>query len=144
MRIMSPIIILAALGLSAFGADVPQKTESIPDPPWLRDQLEAIRTKHHLPALAASMVVDGKIVAASAVGVRKWGATVKATRDDAFHLGSVAKPITATMIARLVEQRKIRWDTTLTEMFPELIATVSPWGALDGTLMVLTLLPTCY
>ena len=118
-----PAVILATL--LSIGAP-PRDSATIPDPAWLREKLEAIREKHHLPALAASLVVEGKIVAASAVGFRKWDSPQKVTRDDAFHLGSVAKPITATMIAKLVEKGVIRWDSTLSEMFPELVRSMNP------------------
>ena len=40
--------------------------------------------------------------------------------DDAWHIGSDAKAMTATLAARLVEQGKIRWDTSLAEGLPEL------------------------
>jgi CubicO group peptidase (beta-lactamase class C family) len=129
MRDFRSAIVLVAIGLVpvvCLAADPPRVTDAIPDPAWLRHRLETIRAQHHLPSLAAALVVDGKVVAASAVGVRRWGSPEKATRDDAYHLGSVAKPITATMIARLVEQKKIRWDTTVGEMFPELVKTMNP------------------
>lgn len=100
--------------------------QSIPDPQWLRDALEPIREKHHLPALAAALVVEDKIVAASAVGVRRWGSPPRSRRDDKFHLGSVVKPMTATMIARLVDKGMIRWNSTLSEMFPELATKMNP------------------
>jgi CubicO group peptidase (beta-lactamase class C family) len=121
-------VAFAVSALGFLGADFPIRTKAnaIPDPAWLREKLEKIRAAHHLPALAASAVVDGKIVAASAVGVRRWASPERVTRDDAFHLGSVAKPMTATMIARLVEEKKIRWDTTIAAMFPELVETMNP------------------
>ena len=129
MRELSLALSLTAIvfvPLMASAADPASASAGIPDPIWLREHLEKIREQHHLPSLAAALVVGDKIVAASAVGVRRWGSPEKVTRDDAYHLGSVAKPITATMIARLVEQKKIRWATTVGEMFPELIKTMNP------------------
>lgn len=120
---------LIAPGLApalAWAEDPKHGEDAIPDPAWLRARLLTIRDQHHLPSLAASLVVDGRIVAASAVGVRRWGSPEEVTRDDAYHLGSVAKPITATMVARLVAQGKIRWDTTIAHMFPELVPTMQP------------------
>jgi CubicO group peptidase (beta-lactamase class C family) len=129
MRKLSPALAFIAIvlvpGLS-LAAEPPSASAGIPDPDWLRQHLEIIREKHHLPSLAAALVVGDKIVAASTVGVRRWGSPEKVTRDDAYHLGSVAKPITATLIARLVEQKKIRWDTTVSEMFPELVKSMNP------------------
>jgi CubicO group peptidase (beta-lactamase class C family) len=88
--------------------------------------LETIRVKHDLPALAAAVVVDGKIVATNAVGFRKNGGPEKVTVDDKFHLGSVTKSMTATVAAMLVEQGKISWKTTIGETFPELKSEIHP------------------
>src|SRR6185312_4189000 len=75
MSNLCAILAFVVIGLApqvSIGAEpTPARGEnSIPDPAWLRDALEPIRDKHHLPALAAALVVDGKVVAASAVGVR--------------------------------------------------------------------------
>ena len=123
MRNLRWVLAFVMLGLTpslAVAVDPKPGDNAIPDPEWLRTKLMTIRDQHHLPSLAAALVVDGKIVAASAVGVRKWGSPEGVTRDDSYHLGSVAKPITATMVARMVEQKKIQWDTTIGQMFPEL------------------------
>lgn len=81
--------------------------------------LEPLRAKSELPALAAAVVLAGQIKAVGAVGVRKYGVKVPVTIDDQFHLGSCTKAMTATLIAKLVEGKKLTWDTTITEMFPE-------------------------
>src|SRR5947209_901422 len=88
--------------------------------------LENIRQKHNLPALAAAVVVDGKIVVTNAVGFRKNGGAEKVTVDDKFHLGSVTKSMTATVAAMLVEQGRISWTTTIGEAFPELRSAIHP------------------
>lgn len=81
--------------------------------------LEPLRAKSDLPALAAAVVMSGKIKAVGAVGVRKLGAGVPVTMDDQFHLGSCTKAMTATLIAKLVEDGKLKWDTTPADVFPE-------------------------
>jgi CubicO group peptidase (beta-lactamase class C family) len=54
------------------------------------------------------------------------GADVPVTIDDQWHIGSDSKAMTATVIGVLVDQGKLRWDTTLGEVFPELRATMDP------------------
>ncbi|HSH94902.1 MAG TPA: serine hydrolase domain-containing protein [Roseimicrobium sp.] len=103
-----------------------QSVDEIPEPAWLKDKLEEVRSAHGLPAMAAAVVVKGRIVAASAVGVRKLGETAAVTRTDRFHLGSIAKPISATCIAVLAERGEITWDMTLSQMFPELVPSMNP------------------
>lgn len=102
--------------LMAKDADV-RPTDSVSDP--TSQMLESIRLKHKLPALAAAVVVDGKIVATNAVGFRKHGGTEAVTVHDKFHMGSVTKSMTATVAAMLVEQGKISWTTTIGESFPD-------------------------
>jgi CubicO group peptidase (beta-lactamase class C family) len=93
-----------------------------PDPKWLRAELSRVREKRNLPAVAACVVYGDRVMVASAVGVRKWGDDTPATRDDRFHIGSIAKPMTATLVGILADQKKVRLDTTLEKMFPELRA----------------------
>lgn len=81
--------------------------------------LEAVRKQYDLPALGASVIVPQQTLT-SVVGYRKAGDPTQATRTDKFHLGSCTKTMTATMIAMQVEQGKLRWETTLAELFPEL------------------------
>jgi CubicO group peptidase (beta-lactamase class C family) len=82
--------------------------------------LEAIRKKHDLPALAVVVVKDGQICDRDAVGVRKWGDATPVTTNDVFHIGSCTKSMTATLTAILIEEGKLRWDTTIADVFPEL------------------------
>ena len=91
-------------------------------PEALEGLLEPIRRRHELPALAAAVVRDGRLAALGAVGVRKAGSTVAVTRDDALHIGSCTKAMTATLIALLVDEGKLRWETTLAEGLPALAA----------------------
>ncbi|HMP83386.1 MAG TPA: serine hydrolase domain-containing protein [Verrucomicrobiota bacterium] len=113
-------IVLITLGAIVFvqGRNSVTPTVEYSDP--VSQALETIRVKHKLPALAAAVVVDGKVVATNAVGFRKSGATEAVTVNDKFHIGSVTKSMTATVAAMLVEQGKISWKTTIGEAFPEL------------------------
>ena len=52
-------------------------------------------------------------------GVRKLGDPTRATLSDVWALGSISKSFTSTLLARLVEQKKLRWNSTLLELFPE-------------------------
>ena len=82
--------------------------------------LEAIRKKHNLPALAVAVVKDGRICDRAAVGVRKLGDPTPVTTNDVFHIGSCTKSMTATLAAMLIDEGKLRWDSTIAEVFPEL------------------------
>lgn len=78
--------------------------------------LEAIRAKFELPALAASVVLDGKPAAIGATGVRALGTDAKVTVEDRFHLGSDTKAMTATLAGMLVDEGKLTWTSTVGEV----------------------------
>jgi CubicO group peptidase (beta-lactamase class C family) len=92
----------------------------------LNDILTPYLARYDLPALAAAVVQDGKIIARGAVGTRRAGAAIPVTIKDRFHLGSDTKAMTALLAAMLVEENKLRWDSTVAEVFPELSATMTP------------------
>lgn len=101
-------------------------TPSLDPPKDLGADLEPILKRHNLPAAAAAVILEGKIVALGVAGARKLGCPVKAEQHDAFHLGSCTKAMTATLIAMLVEEGKLKWETTLEEAFPGLSQDVHP------------------
>ncbi len=64
------------------------------------------------PGVAVGLVKSGARGIAVA-GVRARGTPVEVTRQDLWHIGSNAKSMTATLVARLVEAGVIRWDDTI-------------------------------
>lgn len=79
----------------------------------LNDDLDALRVKNGLPALAAAVVKDGVIVASGVAGVRAHGSGVKATINDRFHLGSDTKAMTATLAGMMIDEGKLVWSSTI-------------------------------
>ena len=124
-RLILPTFLAWGSFVTGVAAQGPADPE-IRDPTWLRASLEKIRHRHHLPALAASIVLDGRVAVASAVGIRRVGSPERVTREDAFHLGSITKTMTATMIGALVDRGLMRWEMTLAELFPELLPVMQP------------------
>jgi len=94
-------------------AFAPAPSFALEQAPGLNDELEQARVKHGLPALAAAVVKDGKIVASGAVGVRALGSAVKVTIGDRFHLGSDTKAMTATLAGMMVDEGKLQWTSTI-------------------------------
>ncbi|MCX5850074.1 MAG: serine hydrolase [Deltaproteobacteria bacterium] len=92
----------------------------------LNSLLKPYLTQYDLPAIAAAVVKDGKIISAGAVGTRRAGVNIPVTINDRFHLGSDTKAMTALLAAMLVEEGRLRWNTTLAEVFPELTDKMDP------------------
>jgi CubicO group peptidase (beta-lactamase class C family) len=78
----------------------------------LSDLLEQMRQSSGIPAIAVAVVDNGEIDQA-AVGVREINTEKSVELSDCFHVGSVAKSITATMIGCLVEQGVLDWGSTI-------------------------------
>ena len=85
----------------------------------IAEQLTRIRQQHSVPAIAAAVVTRQGKVTVGAVGLRKRGTKIPVTLHDHWHLGSETKAMTATLIARLVEQHRLRWDSTIADVFPD-------------------------
>jgi CubicO group peptidase (beta-lactamase class C family) len=92
----------------------------------LAPRLEPFTAEYQLPALAAAVVQQGRIVAAGAVGTRRVATHIPVTIDDRFHIGSDTKAMTALLAAMLVESGRLGWDTTVAAIFPELVAAMAP------------------
>jgi CubicO group peptidase (beta-lactamase class C family) len=90
------------------------------------DTLEAIRKKHNFPALAVAVVQNGELRDLAAVGVRKSGDPTLVTTNDQFHIGSCTKSMTATLAGILIDEGKLKWETTIAEVFPELKTLMDP------------------
>ena len=109
-----------ALLVASFSIGMVSATALAPSSDDMTQTLEAIRKRHNLPALAVVVTKDGQICDRAATGVRKWGDPTPVTTNDVFHIGSCTKSMTATLAAMFIEQGKLRWDTTIAEVFPEL------------------------
>jgi CubicO group peptidase (beta-lactamase class C family) len=81
----------------------------------LTTDLEPLRRKYGLPALAAAVVKAGAIAAGGATGLRVLGRSDPVTISDRFHLGSDTKAMTATLAGMMVEAQKLAWTTTIGE-----------------------------
>lgn len=85
------------------------------------------------PAMAAAVVVKGKLQAVGTGGTRRIGTVTPLTRNDRFHIGSDTKAMTSLMAAMMVEAGKLRWDSTFEQVFPELA------GGMDARVKRITL-----
>jgi len=76
--------------------------------------------------MAAALVTSQGLQKVAAVGTRKAGTDVPVTLDDVWHLGSDTKIMTSTMVAQLIEQDRLSWTTTVSEVFPDFASSFDP------------------
>ncbi|RIK66998.1 MAG: penicillin-binding protein [Planctomycetota bacterium] len=88
--------------------------------------LKDVLKKDRVPGMAAAVVrCEGPIVVGVA-GRRAARGKQKIAAEDRFHLGSCTKSMTATLCAMLVEQGKLKWETTVAEAFGEQAEKLNP------------------
>jgi CubicO group peptidase (beta-lactamase class C family) len=89
-------------------------------PAYLSAIIDKARARYNIPAIAIVVMNSNKILLQQVQGVRVMDKPHKATLDDYFHIGSCSKSVLAVMAAKLIEQKKITWQTKFFEIFPEL------------------------
>jgi len=98
----------------------PKKSEAI------RHALEKIVNDEKAPGMIAAIISNEGVIAVGSAGVRKFGSDVPITCNDLVHLGSCTKAMTSTMLATLVAEGKLGWETKLIEAIPEVKKTIHP------------------
>ncbi|MEM8953360.1 MAG: serine hydrolase domain-containing protein [Verrucomicrobiota bacterium] len=79
---------------------------------------ESIQNHSDVPSFAVGVVHQNQLVYAKAHGFRSLSATQPATTKTLYHIGSVSKPITATILAILVEHGRIALDDPIQKYLP--------------------------
>jgi CubicO group peptidase (beta-lactamase class C family) len=80
--------------------------------------VETAEDQLSVPGVAFGLVQDGKVVYAGGVGVRAIGSPQKVDADTLFMIASNTKALTTLLLARLVDQKKLTWDTAVTSLLP--------------------------
>lgn len=114
LRPLVALFCLVALAAPAAAADDIDKI--------LHDSIAGTQT----PAITMLVLRDGKIAEAGVAGVRRNDKPDLAGIDDPWLIGSDAKPMTAALIARLVDRGVLSWDAPLSKLLPELADTMRP------------------
>lgn len=71
-----------------------------------------------IPGVALGVVQDGKVVFAGGFGVKELGGTAKPDGDTLFMIASNTKAMTTLLLAKLVDEHRITWDTPVIQVFP--------------------------
>ena len=90
------------------------------------DALEHAMQGTAVPAMAVLEMRDGQVAREAVRGVRRNDASEPARPDDAWLIGSDAKPMTAALIARLVDRKLLSWTAPLSDMLPTLAGRMRP------------------
>jgi CubicO group peptidase (beta-lactamase class C family) len=86
-----------------------------------------------LPGLAIAVVFQDKVRYAKGFGVRDVNTKVPVDADTVFQLASVSKSVGSTVVADLVGEGKITWDSKLSVLDPT-FAMFDPWVTREITI----------
>jgi CubicO group peptidase (beta-lactamase class C family) len=71
-----------------------------------------------IPGVSLGVVQDGKVVFAGGFGLKELGGTEKPDGDTLFMIASNTKAMTTLLLAKLVDEHRITWDTPVTKLLP--------------------------
>lgn len=112
-------------GLQVVGAEAEDITgrEARALTPELVAELEAFiqdaMAQGGVPGLAVAVVQDGRVVYAAGFGVREQGGDEPVTAETLMMIGSTGKTMTTMLMAALVDEGLMAWDTPVVDVLPE-------------------------
>jgi CubicO group peptidase (beta-lactamase class C family) len=86
-----------------------------------------------VPGLAVAVVFQDQVVYAAGFGVRDVKTKEPVDADTVFQLASLSKPIGSTVVAELVGEGKISWDSKIGDLDPD-FAMYDPWVTREITI----------
>lgn len=119
MTRLNTAIIACIAGLMIIASPAAARQTGEARAPRLNGLLDDALQDETVPAMGVLVIRDGAIAAQAVQGVRAADSLDPATIDDTWHIGSDAKAMTATLIARLVERGVLSWTTPLKDLLPD-------------------------
>lgn len=110
-----PLIFLLAPLLAFSQPAEHHKIDSIHDN--FAKEIHKKREEAGLVGLSVLVMKDGAVALAASSGERKKGSGVPVTGSEKWHIGSITKSFTSTMIARLIEKEQLQWNTRVGDAF---------------------------
>jgi len=108
---ISLVILILGLSLEA-------KSQKTGLPPGLDQYVETVLKTFEVPGLSLSIVKDGKVLLAKGYGIKKMGTNELVDANTLFSIASNSKAFTATALAILVEEGKLKWDDRVIDHLP--------------------------
>ena len=85
--------------------------------PAFAPMVQQVVAQEDLPGIAVAVVADGEVVYRHAQGARGDGGRID--EDTLFKIASNSKAMTAALLARLVQQGRLRWDDPVRRHLPD-------------------------
>lgn len=87
-------------------------------PPGLDAYINKVLTSLNVPGVGVAIVKDGKVVLSKGYGVKRMGTSEAVDEQTLFLIASNSKAFTATSLALLVEDGKLKWNDKVVQHLP--------------------------
>jgi CubicO group peptidase (beta-lactamase class C family) len=108
--------LIAASRAGAAGETTPQRVQAAVD------KLDALASdamrRTGIPGMAVAVVYEDRAIHLKGYGVREAGKPEPIDADTVFQVASLSKPITSTVLAALVGEKKIDWGDRASDLYP--------------------------
>ncbi|MEM6501680.1 MAG: serine hydrolase domain-containing protein [Cyanobacteria bacterium P01_C01_bin.89] len=81
-------------------------------------QVDAYRQDDQIPGIAVALVQGDRTLLLAGLGSRDLSQNLPVTPDTLFHIGSTHKSMTALLVATLVDDGTVNWDSPVVEIDP--------------------------
>jgi CubicO group peptidase (beta-lactamase class C family) len=110
---------LAALGLHSVSALAQETPGNLNQALASLDQyVQASMAKTKVPGVSVAVVFEDQVVFLKGYGVRKVGEPGLVNPDTVFQIASFSKPIASTVVAEVVGQGGVSWDSRIQDLDP--------------------------
>jgi CubicO group peptidase (beta-lactamase class C family) len=84
----------------------------------LKDFVQDVMQQFGIPGVGLSLIDGGKVVFQGGLGVKTLGKPDPVDADTLFMAASNTKAMTTLLLAELIDEKKLRWDQPVTEVYP--------------------------
>ncbi len=117
MKLLSSALFAVTLILSVV---TPVQASSIADKNTKIEQaITQAMSSFQVPGVAVAIIKDNQVVMSKGFGVIEHGKSAKITPDTLFGIASNTKAMTAALLANLVDEGKLTWQTKVIDIIPE-------------------------
>ena len=84
----------------------------------LRSFVETSMKKLDVPGVGFALIDQGRVVYEGGIGVKELGKADRVDANTLFMAASNTKGMTTLLLAKLVDEKKLRWDEPVTKVYP--------------------------
>ena len=95
---------------------------------YLEARVARLQGATGLTGVTVAVMTDGQLAGAAAAGERRRGSGLPVTVGDRWHVGSITKSMTATLLAVLADEGRLSLDDALPALLPD-IEMAGGWSA---------------